>query len=106
MCWSWVCFAHLARNAVPRGNECELCFGALNAPVSSRIPAGFKCGLCSRKFSRTDKFIAHATSHTKIKVFHCGSCPRQFSHHAHRVKHQQYFHEQPEEDAEVIDEAM
>jgi hypothetical protein len=74
---------------------CELCHGALDAPLPIHHGPGFLCGACNRRFPRSDKFLAHSNMHTGVNLFHCELCPRTFSRNERLVEHLAQFHAAP-----------
>ncbi len=71
---------------------CEVCRGPLATAVTNQREGGFECFECNLKFVRADKFLAHASRHSGVKIFCCALCPRNFTRRARLDDHVKLFH--------------
>lgn len=54
--------------------------------------SGFECKECKLQYVRADKFLAHASRHSGVKIFCCSNCPQNFTRRARLDEHVRHFH--------------
>lgn len=90
----WVCCMFTVFHAwcADQSRPCELCRGPLDGAVSAERRSGFECKECNLQYVRADKFLAHASRHSGVKIFCCSICPRSFTRRARLDEHVRHFH--------------
>eukprot|EP00042_Codosiga_hollandica_P044470 m.439614 g.439614 ORF g.439614 m.439614 type:complete len:354 (+) comp56792_c0_seq3:207-1268(+) len=87
--WFRHVYPHLNKDIIKE--LCAVCGGQFDGPIPPKR-SGFSCHRCNQKFQSTDRLIAHATQHTRVKAFACADCGRTFSRQARLHSHRQRYH--------------